>query len=173
MGGSLLLLAALYERFAEIFLRGRRPSSSAMSVVRGFAISASSIWPYGPRRGLLLYLGSGGREKEKRKGRQIVNAPSATRKSPTTEEWRRRARIDSLDSFFTRDIISPGLLLTRVRAAKERALNPRARAPPPARIRRTSVLFRLRFSGYLRGVWPSQSDRSLGVAGGSSLSSLL
>lgn len=30
-----------------------------------------------------------------------------------------------------------------------------------------------RFSGYLRGVWPSQSDRSLGVAGGSSLSSLL
>lgn len=30
-----------------------------------------------------------------------------------------------------------------------------------------------KFSGYLRGVWPSQSDRSLGVAGGSSLSSLL
>ena len=30
-----------------------------------------------------------------------------------------------------------------------------------------------KFSDYLRGVWPSQSDRSLGVAGGSSLSSLL
>jgi len=67
MGDSLLLLllAALYDRFADIFLRGRRPSSSAMSVVRGFAISASSIWPYGPRRGLLLYLGSDEDEKKR------------------------------------------------------------------------------------------------------------
>lgn len=38
---------------------------------------------------------------------------------------------------------------------------------------RSISTIRHKFSDYLRGVWPSQSDRSLGVAGGSSLSSLL
>ena len=58
VGGSepLLFELVLYERFAETFLRGRNPSSREISAVRGFAISASSICPYGPRSGLLLYL---------------------------------------------------------------------------------------------------------------------
>lgn len=47
VGGSepLLVEFVLYERFADTFLRGRRPSSREMSAVRGFAISASSICP--------------------------------------------------------------------------------------------------------------------------------
>lgn len=47
VGGSepLLFELVLYERFADTFLRGRRPSSREMSAVRGFAISASSICP--------------------------------------------------------------------------------------------------------------------------------
>jgi len=124
----------------------------------------------------LLYLGRRTRREETRKREtesQRADRQGAERDEKESDGRMEEAREDRFFGFvlYARYYFAGAIINATVRAAKERALNPRA--PPPARIRRTSVLFRLRFSGYLRGVWPSQSDRSLGVAGGSSLSSLL